>query len=440
MTEFLWGAATSSFQIEGAAEEDGRGASVWDVLCRRRDVVPSGDSGDIACDHYHRWPEDIALMKRIGLAAYRFSVSWPRVLPRGRGAVNPKGLDFYDRLIDGLLEAGIQPWLCLYHWDLPQALDDLGGWLNRDSVGWFADYAALVAGRTGDRVKHFATFNEPNVFTIFGYGFNCAAPGFPNHPNTLLCMHHVNLAHGAAVDVLRSLVPGASIGCVHNRQPVQPEHDTDQDRAAAVAFDEHWNLAFADPQSLGAYPPGLGQAIEPYLRPGDMARICRPLDWFGMNYYDTIFARSTPWTNWGFGFGDTPAEIARTEIGWGITPDAFRQELVRVSGSYRLPIYVTENGCGSDRDLPDASGEIDDRHRIDYLARHLAAMRQAMAEGAEVRGYFAWSLLDNFEWGAGYSQRFGLIHVDYPTQRRTLKASARWYADVIASGGKNIGR
>jgi len=434
MANFLWGAATSSYQIEGGATEDGRGPSVWDNLCRRADVVPNGDTGDVACDHYHRWPEDIALMRRIGLGAYRFSVSWPRVLPRGRGAINAKGLDFYDRLIDGLLEAKIQPWLCLYHWDLPQALDDSGGWLNRDSVGWFADYAALVAKRYGDRVKHFATFNEPNVFTLFGYGFNLASEGFPNHPNTLLCIHHVNLAHGAAVDVIRDLVPGASIGGIHNRQPVVPEHDTPEDRAAATAFDEHWNLAFADPQILGTYPPGIGAAIEPYARAGDMARICRPTDWFGLNYYDTIVARSTPWTNWGFGFGDAPAEIPRTEIGWTITPDGFRQELVRVAQAYRLPIYITENGCGSDKDVPDVTGRIDDQHRIFYLSLHLAAMRQAMAEGADVRGYFAWSLLDNFEWGAGYSQRFGLVHVDYATQARTLKASAEWYAGLIRVG------
>jgi len=434
MPDFLWGAATSSYQVEGGAAEDGRGPSVWDILSRRTDVVPSGDTGDVACDHYHRWPGDIALMGRIGLGAYRFSVSWSRVLPRGRGAINEKGLDFYDRLIDGLLQAKIEPWLCLYHWDLPQALDDLGGWLNRDSVGWFTDYAALLAKRYGDRVKNFATFNEPNVFTFFGYCFNLASEGFPNHPNTLLCMHHVNLGHGAAVDVLRDLVPAARIGGIHNRQPVVPEHDTQDDRAAAIAFDEHWNLAFTDPQILGAYPPGIGAAIEPYCRPGDMARICRPLDWFGLNYYDTIVARSAPWTNWGFGFGDAPADIPRTEIGWTITPDGFRQELVRVAKAYRLPIYVTENGCGSDKDIPDALGRINDQHRIDYLTLHLAAMRQAMAEGADVRGYFAWSLLDNFEWGAGYSQRFGLVHVDYATQVRTLKASAEWYAALIRAG------
>jgi len=431
MGDFLWGAATSSFQIEGAANEDGRGQSVWDTICRTKGQVANGDTGEVACDHYHRYAEDIGLMKALGLGAYRFSVSWPRVLPRGRGAINEKGLDFYDRLIDGLLEAGIEPWLCLYHWDLPQALDDLGGWLVRDSVGWFGDYATLLGRRFGDRVKHWATMNEPNVSTFFAYGFNLAAPGFPNHPNTLLCIHHVNLAHGAAVDALRSQVHGAQIGCVHNRQPVLPEHDTDGDRAAAAAFDEHWNLAFADPQNLGYYPPGIGAAIEPYMQAGDLARICRPCDWIGVNYYDTIWARDTPWTNWGFGFGDAPAELPRTEIGWTITPDAFRQELLRVSKSYRLPVYVTENGCGSDKDAPDGDGRVNDQHRIDYLRQHVAAMRRAMAEGADVRGYFAWSLLDNFEWGAGYSQRFGLVHVDYQTQKRTPKASAAWFARLI---------
>lgn len=434
---FLWGASTSSFQIEGAAHEDGRGPSVWDRICGQKDAVANGDTGEVACDHYHRYAEDIALMRGLGLAAYRFSVAWPRLLPLGKGPVNEKGLDFYDRLIDGLLEAGIEPWLCLFHWDLPLALQDLGGWGNRDSAGWFADYAVLVARRYGDRVKRFATLNEPSIFTLFGYAIAPTAPAFPSRAASLQVIHHVNLAHGAAVDALRDWVPGASIGCIHARQPVRPASDAPEDRKAAEILDEHWNLCFPDPQILGHYPPAIGREIEPYLKAGDLARICRPVDWFGVNHYSVVHAEADPDTNWGFGLAGPPTPLPATDIGWTICPEAFREELLRVSKRYRLPVYVTENGCGSDRDAPGADGEIDDRHRIDYLSAYIGAMAEAVAEGADVRGYFAWSLLDNFEWRSGYAHRFGLVYVDYATQRRIPKASARWYSQLIR-GGKGL--
>jgi beta-glucosidase len=428
--DFVWGVSTSAYQIEGAAAEDGRGASIWDVRCRTQGGVVNGDTGDVACDHYHRMPEDVALMKGLGVDAYRFSVSWPRVMPRGKGAVNGTGLDFYDRLIDRLLESDIEPWLCLYHWDLPQALQDLGGWSSRDCAGWYADYAALCARRYGDRVKRWITFNEFSVFTLFGYAIPWAAPGIVDRSQHLRAIHHVNLAHGAGVDVLRDMVPGASIGAIHNRQVVIPETDTPENRAAAALLDEHWNLVFCDPQILGHYPPQTAAAIEPYVQPGDMARIARPVDWFGLNHYGPIFAKADPARTWGYGWGDAPPDSPTHGVGWAIFPDAFRDELLTIQRRYRLPIVVTENGCGgSDTVSPD--GTVHDPHRINYLTIYNDAMRDAMARGADVRGYFVWSLLDNFEWGSGYGQRFGIVHVDFQTLARTPKDSARWYAELI---------
>ncbi|MCW2248884.1 beta-glucosidase [Azospirillum fermentarium] len=433
--DFVWGVSTSAYQIEGAVAEDGRGASIWDTRCRTRGGVWNGDTGDIACDHYHRWAEDVALMRDIGVGAYRFSVAWPRVLPRGRGAVNQPGLDFYDRLIDGVLEAGIEPWLCLYHWDLPQALDDLGGWANRDCAGWYADYAAVVARRFGDRVKRWITFNEFSVFTLFGYAIPWAAPGITDRAAHLKAIHHVNLAHGAGVDVVRDLVPGASIGAVHNRQAVIPEHNDPANAEAAALLDEHWNLVFCDPQFLGHYPPRTADAIEPHVQAGDMARICRPVDWFGLNHYGPIFARVDESRVWRYGWGDAPADSPTYGVGWAVFPDAFRDELLTITRRYRTPIVITENGCGGS-DTPDENGAVNDPHRIAYLTLYHAKMREAMAAGADVRGYFLWSLLDNFEWGSGYGNRFGIVHVDFQTLKRTPKASARWYADLIRHNQK----
>ncbi len=434
--DFVWGVSTAAYQIEGAVAEDGRGPSIWDTRCRTKGGVSDGSSGDVACDHYHRWREDVALLRAIGVGAYRFSVGWPRVLPRGRGAANEAGLAFYDRLIDALLEAGIEPWLTLYHWDLPQALDDLGGWTSRDCAGWFADYAALVAGRYGDRVKRFITFNEFSVFTLFGYAIPWAAPGVTDRAAHLKAVHHVNLAHGAAVDVVRALVPGASIGAIHNRQIVIPEGDLEENREPAALLDEHWNLVFPDPQILGFYPPRTAAAIEPYVKAGDMARIRRPVDWFGLNHYGPIFAKADPNFVWGYGWGSPPEGSPDHGFGWPIFPEAFRDELTLIARRYRLPIVVTENGCNTD-DAPDANGEVHDPRRILYLKLYVQAMRDAMAAGADVRGYFLWSLLDCFEWGNGYGPKFGIVHVDRETQKRTLKDSARWYAEMIRTARKD---
>jgi len=432
---FVWGVSTSSYQIEGAWNEDGRGPSIWDTRCHTQGKVANGDTGDVACDHYHRYPEDVGLMKGLGVDAYRFSVAWPRVLPRGKGAVNGKGLDFYDRLIDTVLAAGIEPWLCLYHWDLPQVLDDLGGWTNRECAGWYADYAALVAKRYGDRVKRWATFNEFSVFTLFGYAFDWNAPGVVDKAANLRAIHHVNLAHGAGVDVIRALVPGASIGAIHNRQRVYPEKDTDADRAAAALLDEHWNRAFPDPQLAGYYPPQLAELLEPYVQGGDMARICRPVDWFGLNHYAPIFARADRNWLWGFAWGNAPDDAPKSEIGWPIFPDAFRDELVDLTQRFRLPVYVTENGAGGN-DKPDRNGKVRDPKRLKYLEAYVTALQEAIRAGADVRGYFVWSLLDNFEWGSGSANRFGLVYVDYQTQQRTPKTSYGWYADLIRGARK----
>ncbi|MFO1082162.1 MAG: GH1 family beta-glucosidase [Reyranellaceae bacterium] len=433
---FVWGVSTSSYQIEGGATADGRGPSVWDAFCREHGRIANGDTGDVACDHYHRYAEDIGLMKGLGVAAYRFSVAWPRVLPSGRGAANEAGLAFYDRLVDGLLAAGIEPWLCLYHWDLPLALQEQGGWANRDSVAWFADYADLVARRLGDRVKRFATFNEPAVFTLFGYAFGWHPPSTRDPALHYAAIHHVNLAHGAAIDVLRARVPDSLVGAVHNVQPCRPISDSAPDRAAAERLDAFWNRAFPDPQILGAYPEALVDLIAPFRRDGDMERIRRKVDWFGLNHYSPLYGKAFPGSPLGFAWADPPPEAPRSPIGWLVDPAAFRDTLLEVHDRYQLPVYVTENGAGA-VEKPNAAGEIVDTARIDYLRQYTAALEEAIAKGADVRGYFVWSLLDNFEWGAGYNNRFGLVYVDYATQRRIPKASARWYAEKIGAAGKS---
>ena len=425
--DFTWGVSTSAFQIEGATREDGRGTSVWDTYGRQGRVA-NHDTGDVACDHYHRYPEDVALMQRLGVQGYRFSVAWPRVLPQGRGARNEAGLAFYDRLIDALLAAGIEPWLCLYHWDMPQALDDLGGWTVRDSVGWFAEYAGLVAARYGDRVKRFATFNEPSIFTLFGHGYGSDRHGAEAVDLLHRTIHHVNLAHGAAVDALRAGAPDCLIGAIHNFQPCRPSSHADAQ--AAARCDIYWNRAYPDPQCLGAYPDEMRDAIAPHMQAGDLARIQRPVDWFGLNHYSPVYVKADASARLSFNFGDRPAGTPVTPIGWPIDPDAFRDTLLRVSENYRLPIYVLENGLGG-HDKPDANGAVADGERITFLRSYVGALNDAVAAGADVRGYFIWSLLDNFEWDSGYSVRFGLAYVDYATQRRTPKASFDWYRDLI---------
>jgi beta-glucosidase len=429
--DFIWGVSTSSFQIEGATREDGRGLSVWDTRCLKGEIA-NRDTGDVACDHYHRYFEDVGWMQQLGVQAYRFSVAWPRVLPSGRGKPNEPGLAFYDRLIDALLAAGIEPWLCLYHWDLPQALDDLGGWSNREIVEWFGDYAALVATRYGDRVKRFATFNEPSIFTLFGLGFG-GKPAASTIDTLHRSIHHINLAHGRAVDVLRARIPQSSIGVIHNCQPCLPS--TENDTQAAERCDAYWNKAFPDPQYLGKYPECMQADIESYMQTGDIDRIHRPPDWIGINHYSPIFVKAAPKEVLGFVWGEKPAEIPLTPNGWPIMPDSFRDTLLYVSNRYALPVYVLENGLGG-KDKPDQNGSVVDADRIDFFRAYIGALNQAVSLGADVRGYFVWSLLDNFEWDAGYGVRFGLIYIDYSTQRRIPKASFDWYRELI-KGARN---
>ncbi len=425
--DFIWGVSTSSFQIEGAAKEDGKGPSIWDVYCQSG-AAKNHDTGDVACDHYHRYREDVALMKSLGVQAYRFSVSWPRVLPKGQGPANEPGLAFYDRLIDELLAAGIEPWLCLYHWDLPQALEDLGGWTKREFAAWFADYAALIATRFGDRVRRFATINEPSIFSLFSRSLGKRDR---SSEDGLHCMiHHLNLAHGAAVDVLREEVHGASIGCIHSYQPCRPSGEGEADAAAAARLGTYWNNAFPDPQCRGKYPSLMRPAIERHAQPGDLARICRPLDWIGLNHYSAVYVRAHPTAMLGYDFGEKPAGTPLTPIEWPIQPEAFGEALRTVHERYGLPIYVLENGYGN-YDEPDPTGAVVDAGRIEFLRAYIGAMNSAASDGVDVRGYFVWSLLDNFEWDQGYSIRFGLAYVDYPSLRRIPKTSFGWYADLI---------
>ncbi len=428
---FLWGTATASYQIEGAVDEDGRGPSIWDTFSHEPGRTRDGHTGDVACDHYHRWPEDVALMAEAGLNAYRFSIAWPRILPFGRGPANPAGLDFYDRLVDALCEKGITPVPTLFHWDLPQALEDEGGWLNREISGYFADYVAVVAERLSDRVRTWITLNEPFVHMVYGYGLGMHAPGRMLFLDALPVAHHQLLGHGLAVQALRA--GGAERVMISNNcTPVWPASDSPEDLAAADAYDTLHNRLFNDPILTGAYPDlsAYGRPELDFVRTGDLEIIAQPLDGLGINYYNPT--RITRPGEPAPGSGGLPFEFAAitdyptTAFGWPVVPDGLRELLESLKATYGPalpPIYITENGCSYDG--------IDDQERIAYLDGHIAAVRAA--EGVDVRGYFVWSLLDNFEWAEGYHQRFGLVHVDFETQKRTPKASYYWLKDLISS-------
>ena len=430
---FLWGASTASYQIEGAVAEDGRGPSIWDTFSHTPGKVENGDTGDVACDHYHRYPEDIALMQRLGISAYRFSTAWPRILPQGTGQINEAGLAFYDRLVDAVLEAGITPWLCFYHWDLPQALQDRGGWSNRDIAEWFRDYALTVHRRLGDRVRHYATFNEPNVLTILGHAAGIHAPGLSDRETTFKAIHHVNLAHGRAVAALRTEDKDLTLGIVNNLGPILPATDSEEDRRAAAYMDALWNRAFAGPQFLGAYPSLLESDIAPYLQPDDLAAIHQPLDYFGVNHYSPNYARHDPQAMFGSSNPPLPAGTPVTGMGWEISPRAFYDQLMDIHRRYGpIPIYVTENGAGFEERVS-SDGQVHDDDRVAFLEKYLGAMHEAIADGADVRGYLIWSLLDNFEWSFGYAKRFGLVYIDYQTLKRVPKKSFEYYRRVAAA-------
>jgi beta-glucosidase len=432
--DFLWGAATASYQIEGAVAEDGRGESIWDRFAGTPGKVRNGDTGAVACDHYHRWPDDIELMRELNLRSYRFSIAWPRILPNGRGTVNARGLDFYDRLVDGLLEAGIEPFATLYHWDLPQVLEDEGGWPARSTVEAFAEYAEAVARRLGDRVQYWATHNEPWCTAWLGYGWGEHAPGRRSKPDALATAHNLLLSHGRAVQILRRECPNAVVGITLNPEHVYPASDTTEDLAAARWVDGFKNRWFLDPLYRGVYPQDMvddfGAAV-PDVEAGDMALISQPIDFLGVNTYSRALVKADPET--GRPMHVRPRESTYTDMDWEVFPKGLEDLLVRLHEDYEPgKLYVTENGAAyADVLLHDR--RVLDPERAEYLRLHIEACGRAIARGAPLAGYFAWSLLDNFEWAFGYQMRFGIVYVDLPTLERIPKSSARWYASFIAA-------
>ena len=430
---FRWGVSTSAYQIEGAVAADGRGRSVWDTFCATPGKIADASTGDVACDHYHRYPEDIELLRGLGVSAYRFSVAWPRVQPEGSGPVNPRGLDFYDRLVDELCAAGIAPACTLYHWDTPQALEDAGGWLNRDTALRFAEYAGLVGEKLADRVAMWIPLNEPMVETLYGYAIGEYAPGHALLFDALPAAHHQNLAHGLAVRALRAAGANA-IGTANNHSPIWPRSEAPDDLTAAAALDALINWLFADPVLLGLYPEQLTRYL-PKDFSADLPTIAAPLDFYGVNYYEPQRA-AAPSPGNPLPFDLVPVEgYPMTTNDQPVVPDGLTEFLITLHeriGPALPPIYITENGCAGAEE-PDPTGRVRDAHRIEYLAEHLAALSTAITAGVDVRGYFVWSLLDNFEWSKGYRPRFGLVHVDYSTQTRTPKDSYRWYQTLIKS-------
>ena len=435
MSEFIWGVATSSYQIEGAANEGGRGQSIWDTFCKVPGKVANFDNGDIACDHYHRFKEDLDLMKWMGVKAYRFSVAWPRVIPDGVGRVNEMGLDFYDRLIDSLLEREIAPWLTMYHWDLPEALQLRGGWNNREVVEWFGEYAEMLTSRFGDRVKNWMTLNEPLCSAWLGHLYGDMAPGIKDLQTALNVSHHLLMSHGLACQVIRSNVSEANLGIVINVTPAVPATDNQEDSNAAQLADGFDNRWFLDPVFGRTYPADVIDALRasPEIHSGDMKLIAQDLDFLGVNFYFRQIVEADQNSKPLPIRSVNRENVKRTAMNWEVHPQAFEEILLRISKEYSpKAIYITENGSAWNDEV--INGEIIDDERIDYLVRHLDAMRSAKNQGAPILGYFAWSFLDNFEWAYGYEKRFGLIYVDYKTQKRTPKKSAFFYRQLLLNG------
>jgi beta-glucosidase len=434
-TDFAWGFAASAYQIEGAASEDGRGPSIWDTFSRQPGATANGDTGDVACDHYHRYRDDIALMAELGVSAYRFSVSWSRVLAEGTGSINQRGLDFYQRLVDALLAAGVQPMMNLFHWDLPQALQDRGGFANPQIVGWFADYAALVASKLGDRVKDWMTFNEPAVYSFLGHADGIHAPGLSDWPTAIRVADNELRAHAAAAQAIRALVDGARIGVAIDVNQVVPATDSERDLVAANQWSAARDAWFLDPLFGRGYP-ALGLDAHRAAGHLDGVDLSDPpsghLDYLGLNYYrrDSVSAKSEKPFDWEVG---AAPGVELTQMNWHVAPDGLRDVLLELNREYApAEIVITENGAAYP-DRPDRDGKVEDRNRISYLARHVAAAGEALAAGVPLRGYYVWSFVDNFEWSLGYDRRFGLVRVDFDTQRRTPKASARWYSNLISA-------
>ena len=439
---FFWGTATAAYQIEGAWKEDGKGESIWDRFAHTPGKIKNGDTGDVACDSYHRWTQDLALMRAMNLTSSRFSISWPRIQLAGSGAMNSKGMDYYSRLVDALLEARIRPLVTLYHWDLPQALEDAGGWPNRDLVARFADYVQIVAKALGDRVNDWILFNEPAAFVDLGYLDGTHAPGRKSLLEFLRASHVVNLAQGAAFRALKAVRPTARIGTAFSMSPCEPASGSDEDKLAAERAHAITNTWFLESALHGRYPGAFTFLPESAMgiKSGDMENMRAPLDFIGINlYYRTIASapgameRAVHAQEWLYPVKMEGGERGpKTDIGWEVWPKALYDMVTRITRDYNRPVIeITESGCAYN-DGPDAGGVIRDSRRSDYHRQYLAALGQAMAEGADVRGYHAWSLIDNFEWAEGFSQRFGLAYVDFATQKRTIKDSGRWYAKVAA--------
>jgi beta-glucosidase len=439
---FFWGTATAAYQIEGAWKEDGKGESIWDRFAHTPGKIKNGDNGDVACNSYHCWQDDIALMRAMNLTSYRFSISWPRIQPTGSGSANVKGVDYYSRLVDALLEARIRPMATLYHWDLPQALDEAGGWPHRDTADRFADYVQVVAQALGDRVSDWCLFNEPDAFVDLGYLDGTHAPGHKSLLEFLRASHVVNLAQGAGFRALKAVRPTSRVGTAFSMSPCEPATDSEEDKLAAERAHAIMNAWFLETALHGRYPEALAFRPERVMgvKSGDMEKMRAPLDFIGINlYYRTVasaitgFERLEQAQNWLFPVKmDGGHEGPKTDIGWEVWPKSLYDMVMRITRDYNRPaIEITESGCAYN-DGPDGSGAIRDTRRISYHGQYLAALAKAMSDGADVRSYHAWSLLDNFEWAEGFSQRFGLSYVDFKTQNRTVKESGHWYAKVAA--------
>lgn len=433
--DFVWGCAAASYQIEGAPSEDGKGPSIWDDFCRKPGAIYNGDTGDVACDHYHRWSEDLDIIRDLGFKAYRFSVSWPRIFPEGRGAVNEKGLDFYERLVDGMLERGIQPVCTLYHWDLPLALEKHdGGWRSRETAMAYAEYASTFARRLGDRIGLWATFNEMPVVIGMGYQVGEHAPGAKEPPRIVRQVaHNLLVAHGLGVDAIRSAVPNAAVGIVHNPHSCVPFFETAEAIDLSRALWYRQNAWLLDPVFRGSYPEkewnDLGDNV-PDVQDGDMEQIARSVDFLGLNIYASQAVVHPEW-----GPRDYEAHFPRTDMDWPITPDVLYWSIRFAHDLYDVPaVYISENGCAF-FDEVNREGRVEDYARLEYLRGYLRGVQRAASEGIPAKGYFVWSVMDNFEWAKGYSKRFGVVHVNFETQKRTPKASALWLSQAIGNNG-----
>ncbi|MBV9671319.1 MAG: beta-glucosidase [Verrucomicrobia bacterium] len=428
---FIWGAATASYQIEGAVTEAGRTQSIWDTFSHTPGKIERAETGDIACDHYHRYKEDVQLLRNLGANGYRFSISWSRVIPSGRGKLSQQGFDFYERLIDELLQNEIQPFVTLFHWDLPQPLQDIGGFTNRDIAGWFTDYAVITANKLADRVRYWIMLNEPSVFAWAGHAEGFHAPGVKDLKAFWATTHHLNLAQGAAIRALRNVDSHLLLGTTLNLQRSLPADDSEESAEMSARHDDFWNGSFLGPLLSGSYPERIEQEIAPFLKPEDLDLTKQAIDFLGINHYQRSYIEADSSRILGLRNVSPPKNVRRTSFDWEINPNEFRDTLLWVHSNYQCPpIYITENGAYFEDQVED-DGQIHDKARIDFLDSYVHAMLEARSKGVDIRGYFVWSLIDNFEWAAGYRPRFGIVRVDFDSLKRTPKDSYHWYREFI---------